>query len=629
MAGSCMGARLRTVINAAGVVMALLSLAVLLLVSSGGDDRRQRVTDHTLRELRELASAMQSEAVTAEGLELDPSDRFRALQLSFANVLRAVDAEAEAAMDDQDGSLRRARNIAFGAFNAVDAAAHERQHPRVLADGLTELSRNARVLSDDVRAYASEQRQYLELRDQTQMQGRDLVRQLRQRGMDAAADAAFAALQQAQDRIRRTIGTDTGPIDTTLQRLRDITVPAVQLRADLDELVDQLSRLATRRMAAGAHLGRITASRLPEQIEAQRESVALGYLYTLRSVSDARVLLNVYTLMLLLILVYFGIRLQISHRILNRSHSQLEERVRERTHELETAYQELKESQVQLVQAEKMSSLGQLVAGVVHEINTPLLYVMNNTDMTRESILEVGKQLEPVRELVRCLKEPELPKQEVKALLESLRETLDADTLDESLEEITALTTDSADGLNDIDTLVKSLKDFSRLDRATYDRFDVREGIEKTLTITKNLLKYGIEVKRDLRDVPEIMCAPSRVNQVFINLITNAVQAMDGQGELRIATYADDDGWVHVEIRDTGCGIPEENLQRVLDPFFTTKPVGQGTGLGLSIVRKIMDEHHGTMHIDSRVGVGTQITLSFPVQGAGELEQNETPAEAA
>jgi signal transduction histidine kinase len=617
------------VINAAGIVAALLALAVLLLVSSGGDDRHQRVTDHTLRELRELASAMQTEAVTADGLELDPSDRFRALQLSFANVLRALDAEAEAATRDQDGGLRRARNIAFDAFNVIDAAAHERQHPRMLADGLTKLGEQARVLSEDVRAYAIEQRQYLSLRDQTQERGRELVRELRQRGQDAAADAAFAALQQAQDRIRRSVGTDTGPIDTTLQRLREITVPATTLRAELDDLVDELSKLAARRMAASSHLGRITASRVPEQIEAQRESVALDYLYTLRSVSDARVLLNVYTLMMLLILVYFGIRLQISHRTLNRSHGQLEERVRERTHELETAYQELKESQVQLVQAEKMSSLGQLVAGVVHEINTPLLYVMNNTDMTRESILEVREQLEPLWELVRCLKEPELPKQEVKALLESLRETLDTEALDESLAEITALTTDSADGLNDIDTLVKSLKDFSRLDRATYDRFDVRDGIEKTLTITKNLLKYGIEVKRELRDVPEIMCAPSRVNQVFINLITNAVQAMDGKGELRIATYADDDGWVHIEIRDSGCGIPEENLQRVLDPFFTTKPVGQGTGLGLSIVRKIMDEHQGKLHIESRVGVGTQVTLSFPVDSAGELEQNQTPAEAA
>jgi two-component system, NtrC family, sensor kinase len=624
-----MGARLRHVSNSLGIALALALLAVLLLVSSGGDDRQQRVIDHTLRELRELATAMQSETVTADGLELDPTDRFRALQLAFGNAVRALDAQADTLVRDQNGTLRQARELAFRVFNVADAAAPERVHPRAMADRLAGIGQQSRAFSDDVRAFAGDQRLYLEQRDRTQEHGRELVRQLRQRGLEAAADAGFAGLQQAQDRIRRTMGQDAGPVETTLQRLREVTVPAAPLRSDLNGLVDDLSRLLARRMAMSSHLGRITASELPEQIESLRESVARDYLHTLHAVSDARVLLNVYTLMMLLILVYFGIRLQVSHRSLNRSHGQLEERVRERTHALETAYEELKESQVQLVQAEKMSSLGQLVAGVVHEINTPLLYVMNNTDMTRESIAEVRDQLEPLQALVRCLNEPELPKQEVKTLLESLRTSLDVDALNESLEEIGSLTTDSTEGLNDIDTLVKSLKDFSRLDRATYDRFDVRDGIEKTLTITKNLLKYGIEVERELHDVPEILCAPSRVNQVFINLITNAAQAMDGKGVLKITTYADGDGWVHVEIRDTGCGIPEENLQKVLDPFFTTKPVGQGTGLGLSIVRKIMDEHHGKLTIDSRVGVGTQITLSFPVEGAGEAGQDNQTAEAA
>jgi len=159
----------------------------------------------------------------------------------------------------------------------------------------------------------------------------------------------------------------------------------------------------------------------------------------------------------------------------------------------------------------------------------------------------------------------------------------------------------------------------------------VRDGLEKTLLITKNLLKYGIEVERDFADVPQILCAPSRVNQVFINLITNAAQAMDGQGKLTIST-AGDDQWVHVSIADTGCGIARENLDRVLDPFFTTKPVGQGTGLGLSIVRKIMDEHHGRLYIDSSEGEGTTITLSFPVEGkttAADPDQGAPGPEAS
>ncbi len=217
----------------------------------------------------------------------------------------------------------------------------------------------------------------------------------------------------------------------------------------------------------------------------------------------------------------------------------------------------------------------------------------------------------------------------MRALLDDIRTSVDVDGLDESLSEIGSLTSDSKEGLQDIDALVKSLKDFSRLDRATFDRFDVREGLEKTLLITKNMLKYGIEVERDFQEVPEILCAPSRVNQVFINLITNASQAMDGQGQLSISTRADGDGWVHVAVQDTGCGIPQENLEKVLDPFFTTKPVGQGTGLGLSIVRQIMDEHHGKLNIDSEVGVGTTITLSFPVDGANASAASDAEAEAA
>ena len=171
---------------------------------------------------------------------------------------------------------------------------------------------------------------------------------------------------------------------------------------------------------------------------------------------------------------------------------------------------------------------------------------------------------------------------------------------------------DSTDGLNQISELVQSLKDFSRLDRAAEDRFDVREGIEKTLLITRNLLKYGVTVDQRFGEVPPILCAPSRINQVFINLVTNAVQAMDGKGTLTITTSARD-GWVDIEVCDTGCGIAPENLSKIMDPFFTTKPVGQGTGLGLSIVRRIVDEHGGKIAVDSKVGVGTTITISLPI----------------
>jgi signal transduction histidine kinase len=616
-----MGATLRPLVNLLAVALALLLLGVLLLVSSGGDDGRQRLLDHGLRELRELGTAMQSEVVTADGLELDVSDRFHALELAFDATTTQLVRQQRALEAQSISVLSWARATAFELFNTIDVRSRQRISPDELVERLHELLGAADTLRQDAAAFTRAQERYLAEQDEIQERGRELVRQLRQRGYEAAADTAFAGLQQSLDRVRSTIAENTTAVDATLQRLRDVAVPAEALDDELDALTDEVAALLARRLAVNAHLARVTASAFPELTETLRESVTADHLYTLQTVSDARILLNVYTLLMLLILVYFGVRLQMSHRTLNRSHTLLEERVKERTRELETAYDDLKESQVQLVQAEKMSSLGQLVAGVVHEINTPLLYVMNNTDMTHETILDVQRDLEPLRELVRCLKQPELPRDQIKGLLEDLRSRLDVDALDDNLDEIASLTADSREGLGDIDALVKSLKDFSRLDRATYDRFDVRDGLEKTLLITKNLLKYGIEVERDFRTVPEILCAPSRVNQVFINLITNAAQAMDGQGTLKISAYGDDDGWVHVEIRDTGCGIPEEHLDKVMDPFFTTKPVGQGTGLGLSIVRKIMDEHHGRLLIDSKVDVGTQVTLSFPVDGAsGEGE---------
>jgi two-component system NtrC family sensor kinase len=323
--------------------------------------------------------------------------------------------------------------------------------------------------------------------------------------------------------------------------------------------------------------------------------------------------------LLLMVLGYFGIRLQRSYRALNRSHedlaianTSLEARVQERTQDLERAYDELKESQVQLVQAEKMSSLGQLVAGIVHEINTPLLYVLNNATVTSENVEELRECVVNSSRLVRLVGERGAQAPEVREAVQRLVDRTDPEALVETIDEIVGLAQDSTEGLHQISELVQSLKDFSRLDRAAEDRFDVREGIEKTLLITRNLLKYGVIVEQRLEEVPLILCAPSRINQIFINLVTNAVQAMDGKGTLTITTKARE-GWVDIEVCDTGCGIAPEHLDKIMDPFFTTKPVGQGTGLGLSIVRRIVDEHGGHITVDSQVGVGTSITISLPI----------------
>ena len=613
--------------NALAIALALLLLGTLLLVSSGTSDGVQRSLDQQLVGLRELGSAMQSEVVTADGLQLDASDRFVTLSLEFdASRKRSINLMTEL-LPESKGTLEGTRQVALWLFNSLDSDARSLASEDLLRGEFDRLSVEGQTLLKDVQAFSASHAAYLAHRESLADSGRQVVSDLRQRGQEAAADVVFAGVQQALERIRRTTEDDTSLVTNVARRIRDVSGPNEKMRVELVGLSQQIDAMVPLHLEVQQQLDRVARSEFVNVTESVRSLVINNYLYALKDTGDARVLLNIYTLLMLINLVFFGFGLARSHAVLNRSHTILEERVKERTHELETAYEDLKESQVQLVQAEKMSSLGQLVAGVVHEINTPLLYVLNNTQMTHEAMADLERGLGTVKKLVSCLnEEPPASENQIGELLTSLRETMDVADLEEGIEEVLALTTDSTEGLNDIDALVKSLKDFSRLDRATYDRFDVREGLEKTLLITKNLLKYGIDVEKNFEEVPEILCAPSRVNQVFINLITNAAQAMDGKGKLQLSTRVNDSGQVVVGVRDTGCGIAADHLEKVLDPFFTTKPVGEGTGLGLSIVRKIMDEHGGKLEISSKVDAGTQITLTFPIEG---IKQDGKPASSS
>jgi signal transduction histidine kinase len=158
-----------------------------------------------------------------------------------------------------------------------------------------------------------------------------------------------------------------------------------------------------------------------------------------------------------------------------------------------------------------------------------------------------------------------------------------------------------------------SLKDFSRLDRAPVAKYDVNEGLDRTLLIAKNALKHKVEIIKQYGEVGKITCSPSQINQVFLNLITNAAQAIEEQGDIAITTSQDDES-VRITVADNGCGIPEHILEKIRDPFFTTKQVGEGTGLGLAIVEKIINSHGGKLHIESEVGKGSAFTVVLPRQ---------------
>jgi signal transduction histidine kinase len=315
-------------------------------------------------------------------------------------------------------------------------------------------------------------------------------------------------------------------------------------------------------------------------------------------------------------------------KIANRT---LESQVQERTKDLRGAITELRESQAQLVQSEKMASLGQMVAGVAHEINTPLGYARGNARIVRNTLGEIRMLCATQGRALSLLNAANASEEEVATAIaeaEAQRQEMQPDELMGDLE---SLLLDADHGLVQIADLVSSLKDFSRVDRSRTDVFDLNAGIESAIKICNNQLKNRVEVIREFGSLPEIECSPSQINQVFLNLINNAGQAIQGEGHITIRT-ATEKGGVVVKVTDTGIGMSEAVKKRIFEPFFTTKPVGQGTGLGLSIVFRIIEEHHGRIEVESTPGKGTTFSVHLPLlqpRSAESEASNEAGATTA
>jgi PAS domain S-box-containing protein len=244
----------------------------------------------------------------------------------------------------------------------------------------------------------------------------------------------------------------------------------------------------------------------------------------------------------------------------------------------------------QLVQSEKMASLGQLVAGVAHEINTPLGSIHSNIGTAGSAI---------------ALLEKALARPEIAALVQSDKKLERALSILKESSEVNRMASERIVGI------VGSLRNFARLDEAERKTADLHEGIDSTLTLLRHQTKNRIEVVKDYGELQRADCYPNQLNQVFMNVLVNAVQAMDGKGTITITTRQHD-GQAVLTFRDTGKGIAAENLQRIFSPGFTTKGVGVGTGLGLSIAYRIMEKHSGSIECESEPGVGTTFTLRIP-----------------
>ncbi|MDF1614814.1 PAS domain-containing sensor histidine kinase [Desulfurivibrio dismutans] len=292
--------------------------------------------------------------------------------------------------------------------------------------------------------------------------------------------------------------------------------------------------------------------------------------------------------------------------------TRLAEKFKANNRELAAAYDELKASQAKLLQQEKLASIGQLAAGVAHEINNPVGFVTSNLGT-------LGKYVGRLREFAAMLEKligrgggPKL-----QAAAAKVRRGLKIDSVEEDVPE---LLKESLDGVERVKVIVQNLKNFARLDQAKFGWADINQCLEETLNIIWNELKYKAEVRKNYGELPPVWCHPQQLNQVFMNLLMNAAQAIATRGIITIKTRAAGDR-VRILISDTGSGIAPEHLSRLFEPFFTTKEVGKGTGLGLSIVYDIVvKQHGGEIMAASAPGAGTTFRVLLPV---GKEKQDE------
>ena len=290
---------------------------------------------------------------------------------------------------------------------------------------------------------------------------------------------------------------------------------------------------------------------------------------------------------------------------LNREISNLQRELIKEKKMLEHTLSELRKTQAMLIHSEKMNALGKLVAGIAHEINNPIAYISSNLHSLKNSFSDIMQAYTELEQLIEKADNAELGD-----AVENIREKYDIAFIFEDFEDLHKA---SADGVARVIKIVKDLRTFSRLDQGELKAVDLLESIKSTLMVADSeLKKRNIELCLDFADMPAVECYSSELNQVFMNLIVNAAQAMENGGRLDIRGRAEN-GNIRIEFADTGIGIPEDIITKIFDPFFTTKPVGSGTGLGLSLAYKIITEKHkGSITVHSKVNEGTVFTIVIP-----------------
>jgi two-component system NtrC family sensor kinase len=277
---------------------------------------------------------------------------------------------------------------------------------------------------------------------------------------------------------------------------------------------------------------------------------------------------------------------------------------------LEDTLEDLKSSQNQLIQTEKMASLGVLAAGVAHEINNPIGYITSNFNSLKIGIKDIQEFINEMQETINS----DLSLEEIKSTWEKSIQKYDLIFL---LEDFSDLSSETSEGLERVKQIVADLRTFSREDTVEKVVVDINDTLRASINILENQTKYHAKITTDYSDIPKILGFSGKLNQVFTNLISNANQAVNDNGSINISTKITNK-WILISIADNGHGITDENLKQLFTPFFTTKPVGEGTGLGLSISHGIIKEHGGNILVSSQPEVGTTFTVQIPLSQVAE-----------
>lgn len=308
------------------------------------------------------------------------------------------------------------------------------------------------------------------------------------------------------------------------------------------------------------------------------------------------------------------LRLKRYHDQLQANNINLQNSLSTKTIALDSQNKTLQAAKKQLTQSEKMAALGQLAAGVAHEINNPVGYISSNIATMAKYVSGLMKLLDTYQQL-----EPKLTvdTSELNQLAD-LKKEIDIDYIKQDIQD---LVDECEEGVARVRSIVQDLKGFSHKGHGDWLQEDIHEGLDSTLNVVRNEIKYKAEVVKEYGELPPVECLPSELKQVWMNLLVNAAHAIEERGTIYIRTGIEDDDWIWIEIEDTGSGIKADHQANIFSPFFTTKPVGQGTGLGLSISHGIIKKHFGEISVDSEIGRGTCFRITLPVQHINSSKQ--------